>query len=140
MVLILSISTIPAIASKKKGNHKEVLPQKARVFIETHFNHITISFAKSERENLIRKEYEVLFANGDKIEFDGNGAWKQIDCMHNEIPHGIIPEQILRYVREHHRGAKIIKIEKEKKKYKVKLSNRLELKFNPSMKFIGYDD
>lgn len=140
LVLVLSISTMPAIASRKKAIQKEMLPQQARTFIDKHFKHTDISFAKSERENLARREYEVVFTNGDKIEFDGNGLWKDIDCKYNEVPKEAIPEQIAKYVKEHYKGARIIKIEKDRKKYEVKLSNRIKLKFNSSLQFIGYDD
>ena len=57
----------------------EQLPQKAQQFIKQYFADKTVTLAKMERD-FMDKSYEVLFSNGEKVEFDKNGEWKDVDC------------------------------------------------------------
>lgn len=115
------------------------LPKKAQLFIETHFSGVKVAYAKEESE-LLDKNYDVVFTNGNKVEFDKKGEWKQVDCKQSELPAGIVPEKIKDYVTENYSGEKMLKIERDKKTYEVKLSNKLELKFNMKFNLIELDN
>lgn len=107
------------------------LPEKARTFIQKHFGGIKVALAKMESD-FFEKSYEVIFVNGNKVEFYGDGDWKEIECKYTEVPDSAVPSFIRSYVRDNHAGRKIWKLEygEEKKRYEVKLSDRLELTFD----------
>ena len=48
------------------------LPRPAQEFISTHMPDHKVAMAKMDAE-LFDKSYEVIFANGDKVEFDRSG-------------------------------------------------------------------
>lgn len=55
------------------------LSQKAQVFIRQNFPKNEVSYAKMEKD-FWDKKYEIVFVNGEKIEFDKNGNWEEVDC------------------------------------------------------------
>ena len=85
------------------------------------------------------KSYEVIFTNGDKVEFDNKGNWEEVNCKYSAVPAAIIPATIQKYVTTNYPDAKILKIERDKKDYEVKLSNRTELKFDLKFNLIDID-
>lgn len=127
----------------KAGDDKPIetkdLPQKAITFIQQHFADIKISYAKME-EDLWDKTYDVVMVDGQKLEFDKNGEWKEVDCKYASVPEAIIPEAIKNYLKQKFPQQKVIKIERDKKKYEIKLGNKLEVKFDKKFNVIGLDD
>ena len=85
------------------------------------------------------KSYDVIFIDGNKVEFDRNGVWTNVDCKYTEVPEGIVPGEIAGYVKEHFKDVKIVQIEKEDRRYEVELSNGVDLKFNNSFKLLDVD-
>ena len=85
------------------------------------------------------KSYEVIFTNGDKVEFDNKSNWEEVNCKYSSVPTAIIPAAIQKYVATNYPDAKILKIERDKKDYEVKLSNRTELKFDLKFNLIDID-
>lgn len=142
-LFILLIYLIGIQIISKADNDKPIaineLPQEALTFIKTHFTDTKISYAKVESD-FFKKDYEVIFVNGQKAEFDSNGAWKEIDCKYSSVPISIIPEAIKKYLTEQYPKQNVIKIERDKKGYEVKLKNKLELKFNKVFQLIDIDD
>jgi hypothetical protein len=117
----------------------EQLPQKAQQFIKQHFPDLQISIAKQDMD-LTDKNYDVIFVNGDKIEFTSNGEWTSIDCKYGNVPESAVPSQILNYVKTYHKDLAIITIEKNRRNYEVKLKNKIELIFDLKYNFVKYDD
>lgn len=118
------------------------LPVVSQQFVTKHFSGKAIALVKMETD-LFSKSYEVIFTNGDKVEFDKKGEWKEIDCRYTEIPRAIVPEAIRQYAAQHYPGEKIIKAEKytgKRKAFEVELSNRIELTFNSKYKLIDIDN
>ena len=136
LVCLFALQTV-ARAGDDKPIQVTQLPQKAQQLIKQHFTDSNVSLAKSE--NIINKSYEVIFANGNKIEFDKKGNWEEIDCKNTAVPAPIIPANIQRYVKTNYPNEKIIRIERDKKEYEVKLSNRTELKFNSKFILVDID-
>lgn len=138
LVCMFSLLTV-AQADNDKPVQINQLPTQAQTFIKQYFASVSIALAKEEKD-LFDKNYDVIFTNGDKIEFDKNGLWKEVICTHSDaVPAGIIPVSISRYVAEKYAGMKIVRIEQDKKDYEVKLSNGLELKFDRSFNLIDID-
>ncbi len=114
------------------------LPEPAQRFIERHFPDRTIALAKEETE-FLQKSYEVIFTDGCQVEFDGKGDWKQVECKSSAVPAAVIPAPILEYVKTHHPDASVVKIEKERREYEAKLSDRVELTFDSKFNLIDID-
>ena len=136
---VLSLGILTANADNGRIIVKENLPQKAQLLIDTNFKDAKITYVKDERDYLERS-YEVLFANGTKVEFNRNGEWKEVDCRRSEVPAAIIPAQIVKYVSDNYPGAKILQIERDRNDYELRLSNRLELTFDKKYNIIDIDN
>ena len=90
--------------------------------------------------DVLSKSYDVIFTNGDKVEFDKKGRWTNIDCEHSVVPAGIVPQSIKEYVQKQYPSAKIIKLElTDRKGYDVELSNDVEIEFDKKFNVIDID-
>lgn len=86
------------------------------------------------------KSYDVVFTNGEKVEFDKSGEWKEVQCRQSEVPAQIVPEAIRNYVKTNYPDARILQIEYDDNEYEIKLSNRWEITFDSKMRVIDIDD
>ena len=125
------------------GNDKPIpvseLPKKAQEFLQSHFSGQSVALAKVEKD-LMDRTYEVIFDNGDEVEFDKHGKWTSVDCKHSQVPEALVPKHIQEYVGKHYPKAKILKIETTHHKgHEVELSNGFELKFDKKMKIKDID-
>jgi signal transduction histidine kinase len=89
--------------------------------------------------DLFSKSYDVIFTNGEKIEFDKSGDWTEVKCK-SGVPTQIVPSAIRTYVKNNYPDASIIQIERKRNEYEVKLSNRWEITFDSQMRVIDIDD
>lgn len=126
------------------GNDKPIqvteLPKSAQSFIKNHFADQSVAVAKMETEFMDRS-YDVIFANGDKVEFDKKGKWTKVDCKHGQVPQGIIPMPIQKYIAKNYPDAKVIKIElTDRKGYEVDLNNGLDIEFDKRMNVKDIDN
>ena len=81
-----------------------------------------------------------MMANGVMLEFDNGGRLEKIESRNGDIPSGIIPVQIMEIVKGHYPDADVVEYEVGRKTYEVKLSNRMELKFNRHFNVVEIDD
>ena len=115
------------------------LPEEAKKFVEAMFPGQTISYATLDKD-IFSKTYEVRLDNFVEIEFDKNGAWDKVECNFIAVPADLVPASIAEYVKTNFPGAKIVKIDKERRGFEVELSNKLELRFNSNGKLLRIDD
>ncbi|MBO8439519.1 MAG: PepSY-like domain-containing protein [bacterium] len=115
------------------------LPAAAQTFIKSNFQNIEIAFVE-EDVDFASTSYDVLMKDGSKIEFDGSGNWKEIDCEYTEVPAAVIPQGIVTYISAKHPGFKVVKIDRKRYGYEVELNNKLEIKFAHDCSVLGYDD
>ena len=139
LVAIFGLGVFNAKADNDRIISKELMPVAAQKFIDAHFAGIKISYVKEERD-FLERSYEVVFADGSKVEFSRKGEWLDVDCRYSEVPSAVVPVQIANYVKAHYPGVKILKIEHNSKDYEVKLSNKLELSFDKKFNIIDIDD
>ena len=142
IVILLAVFSIGIITAKADNDRliaKENLPKKSQEFIERYFGDTKITYIKEERE-FMEKSYEVMLADGTKVEFTRNGEWKEVDCRHSSVPTPIVPAQIMKYVKENYPDVKGMKIERDRIDYELRLSNRLELTFDTKFNIIDIDD
>lgn len=114
------------------------LPAAAQTFINTNYSGEKISYATVD-DDFIRPDYNVMLANGVKIQFENSGALEKIESRAG-IPEELIPVQIRDYVKLHYPDVIFVEYEIGKRTYEVKLSNRLEIKFNRNFNVIEIDD
>lgn len=111
------------------------LPVKAQAYVKKYFPQEKVALAKMEKD-FFDKKYEVIFGNSSKVEFFKDGTWKEVDCKYSAVPEAVIPEAILRYVKATYPGHKIVKIEKEDRRYEAKLANGMKLEFDNKFNLI----
>ncbi len=125
------------------GHYKMIpfkeLPSDARNFVNNNFPDLKISYTAKERD-FLEVSYKVIFVDGNKLEFNRSGEWKEIDFSFSKIPESAVPKSIRDFIAQQHPEQTIIEIDKEKWNYEVKLNNDIELKFDKNQNFIGLDD
>ena len=117
LVCLFTLQTV-ARADDDKPIQVTQMPQPAQQFIKQHFADSKVALAKMESD-FFYKSYEVIFTNGDKVEFDNKGNWEEVNCKYSSVPTAIIPAAIQKYVTTNYPDAKILKIERDKKDYEV---------------------
>ena len=128
-----------ALAGNDKPIQVSEMPKAAQLFIKNHFADLSVAMAKVETD-FLDKNYDVVFTNGNKVEFDKKGNWTNVDCEHTQVPVAILPEAIHQYVTQNYPDAKVLKIEvTDRKGYDVELSNGFELEFDKRMNVIDVD-
>ena len=136
-IFTLGISNVSA--DNDKLINKSELPVKTQQFLDNNFANVKITYAKLERD-LFERSYEVVLADGTKLEFTYQGDWKDVDCRYEEVPAAIVPQPIKEYVNSNYPNEKILKIERDRGYYELKLSNRYELTFNKDYKIVDIDN
>lgn len=139
ILAVLSLGVVTAKADNDRVITKDALPAKAQQFVNAHFASVKISYIKEDRD-FFDRNYELVFADGSKIEFGRNGEWVDVDCRYNSVPQAIVPDAIKAYVKSNFPDVKIIEIERKRANHEVKLSNKLELVFDKNLKIKGIDD
>ncbi|MBQ8807172.1 MAG: PepSY-like domain-containing protein [Bacteroidaceae bacterium] len=138
LLACIFIQQTTALADNDKPTTIDQLPAAAQNFIKANFAGVSIAIAKIEND-FLDKSYDVIFTNGNKVEFNKKGQWTDIDCKYTEVPASAVPVAIKDYVNKNHSGAKILKIEIENRNYDVKLSNGWELTFNKKFHIVDID-
>ena len=136
-VCVFSIQV--ALADNDKPINFTQLPQAAQKFVKQHFPKAKIAFVKMDAE-LFDKSYNVVFNNGDKLEFDKKGEWTEVNCKSTVVPAKVIPTPIKKYVETNYPEAKVLSIERDRYDSEVKLSNFWEIKFDMNFNVIDMDN
>lgn len=141
LLLLVCLFTLQTVvrADDDKPIQVSQLPQAAQTFIKQYFPNSKVALAKMETD-WFDKSYDVIFTNGDKLEFDKKGAWTEVNCKHSVVPVAVIPEAIKKYVTTNYPNAKVLKIERDKHDYEVKLSDGWEIKFDMQFHVIDIDN
>ena len=85
-------------------------------------------------------DYKVKYQSGEKVEFDKKGNWKDLDCKVSAVPTALIPEQIKTNVKATFPAATIIKLDRDRRGYDVKLNNGMEIEFDKNFRVVDLDD
>lgn len=141
MIALVCVFTIGATASadNEKPINVSQLPATAQQLIKKNFSNHRVALAKVE-SGIIEKSYDVIFTNGDKLEFDRNGKWTEVSCKTSAVPAALVPSAIASYMRSNYPGQRIIKIERDRKEYEVELASGVEITFNTKFQVIDIDN
>lgn len=138
LIIVLSLVAATAVYADDKPVDYNKLPKAARDFITANYPGEKVSYALVD-DDISRPDYSVMLANGVLVHFEHNGALEKIESEAG-IAEDLIPFQIRDYVKMHYPDAIFVEYEIGKKSYEVKLSNRLEIKFNKNFNVIEVDD
>lgn len=141
--LLCTFAVVFAANAEDKPINLTQLPAVSQQFIKKHFSDKQFSYATKDTD-LFDGEYKVVFADGDKVEFDSKGNWNDVECRQSAegVPAAIIPASIQKYLTQHYKTAKVVDIEYDKEfrsMYEVKLNTGLELKFDKQGTLVGID-
>ena len=139
LLVVMFALTLCVLADNDKVIQINEMPKVAQQFVSKHFATHKVIVVKVESE-FLSKSYDVIFANGDNIEFDKKGNWTSIDCEHTQVPGDVIPKKIASYINQHFPNTKILQIEKsDRKGYDVELSNGIDLEFDKHLRLVEVD-
>ena len=96
-----------ACADNYQPINQTQLPEKAQTFLSTYFPEAKVSLVRKEID-VIELNYDVIFADGSKVEFDRKGNWTEIDCLTHSLPAGIVPEAINKIFNTHYPETKVV--------------------------------
>lgn len=125
-------------ADNEKPISLSQLPKAAQQTVSKHFSGLNVALAKVE-SGLLEKSYDVVFTNGDHLEFDRNGGWTEISSKANGVPSALIPTSISTYLKSNYPGQKVVQIERDRKEYEIKLINGVEITFNMNFQVVDID-
>lgn len=134
---LLAFQTTASADSDKPVTVSE-LPSAAQAVLTSSFAKHRVALAKMDTD-LLDRNYDVFFVNGDKVEFDRKGQWLEIVSKQDGVPTELVPAEILKYLATAQAGVKIIKIERERGRYEVTLANGIEYTFNKKFQVIDVD-
>lgn len=129
-----------AMSFNAKADHDQVItfnqmPEAAQALLKQYFADkvplvVTVDW----------DDYTIMYDSGEKVEFDKQGNWKEIDCRSSYVPEQLIPEQIKTHIQATFPGAIILKLDRNRRGYEVKLNNGLEIEYSPTFQVIDIDD
>jgi len=126
---------MPAQADNDRVITFEQLPAQAQTLLKQHFADKVPLIVTVDWD-----DYRVIYQSGEKVEFDKKGNWKELDCKVSYVPTALIPEAIKTSVKTTFPGAVIIKLDRDRRGYDVKLNNGMELEFNKNFQIVDIDD
>ena len=111
------------------------LPAQAQALLKRHFADKVVMIVTVDFD-----DYTVMYQSGEKVEFNKSGDWKEFECKTSAVPPALIPEQIKAHVKATFPGVTILKLDRDRRGYEVKLNNGLELEYNRRFQVIDIDD
>ncbi|MBQ3958948.1 MAG: PepSY-like domain-containing protein [Muribaculaceae bacterium] len=138
--LLFVLLAVLTLGFSAKADHDQVinfnqLPQQAQTLLKQHFANKVPLIVTMDWD-----DYTIVYDSGEKVEFDKQGNWKEIDCRTSSVPTALIPEQIKSHIRATFPGTTIIDLDRNRRGYEVKLNNGLEVEYSPSFQVIDIDD
>lgn len=137
--LVFAMLVAGVAMADNKPISQDRLPEKAKQFLKQHFADQKVVFA-SRDDDFDDRDYEVMLENGTKIDFSASGVWQEVDAERGRVPNSVVPAGIVTYLKKHFADSAVISIERERRGWKVKLSNDMELTFDRHYRLIDVDD
>ena len=137
---ILLLVVMMAMSFNAKADHDQVIPfdqmpEAAQTFLKQYFANKVPLLVTVDWD-----DYTICYESGEKVEFNQQGDWKEIDCRASMVPQELIPEEIKANIASTFPGAIILKIDRNRRGYEVKLNNGLEVEYSPNFQVIDIDD
>lgn len=137
MAMVMTMSLTMSADDDDRVITYDQLPQAAQTFLKANFANKVPLLVTADWD-----DYTIRYESGEKIEFNRSGEWKDIECYNSKVPANAIPEPISNYIKQNYPGKSVIKLERHRSVFEVKLNNGMEVEFNRNYQLIGvdYDD
>lgn len=139
IIAAATVTTTVFAADKDKPIRMNELPKAAQEFVRKYFASHKVAMSTKDSE-IVETTYDVVFTNGDKVEFNSKGEWKEVKTKVNAVPSAIIPAQISKFIAANYPDNIIMGIEKHRNHYEVELSGGWDIKFDFNFNVIELDD
>ena len=137
MAMVMTMSLTMSADDDDRVITYQQLPQTAQTFLKQHFAKKVPLVVTADWD-----DYTIVYESGEKVEFDKKGNWKEVTCRTSKVPSDIIPQQIKTYIQKNYPGKSVVKMDRHRSVYEVKLNNGMEIEFNRNFQVIDvdYDD
>ncbi len=132
LAVMVTILTATSAMADDKVVSPDTLPQSSKSFITSNFGDAMATYVEKDFDS-----YDVQLSDGTKIDFARNGEWESVESIQTPVPASILPAAVAATVAESNPQATIIKVEKERGNFEIKLNNMTELIVNSAGKVIG---
>ena len=137
---LLMAAIFMAVSLSAKADHDRViifkqLPAPAQTFHKQHFDKKVPLVVTADWD-----DYTIIYESGEKVEFNQQGEWKEIECRTSQVPTELIPQQIKSHLKSTFPGTIVIQIDRSRLGYEVKLNNGLEIEYDRSFRVVDIDD
>ena len=142
LMTVIAMAAASACAAEKLLMFEQ-LPQEIQTFTRTYFSADDPLYRQAYvtyDAELFDSSYMVVFTNGDGLEFNKDGSWKDYECNQCVVPNEIIPAPIQSYLAANFPDKAVKKIEKNRRSYEIKLAGGLELEFDLNGNLVELDD
>lgn len=139
-ILVAVLCTAGVISARDAYlRDSNALPVAAQAVLKKNFKS-KVSLIKVDKDFGRISEYEVILTDGSEVSFDRDGNWKSVEVRSDaSVPKAFILAPISRYVQTHHKGTRIVGIERSANKYEVELSDGVDIEFALDGAFKRYD-
>ena len=134
MAMVMTLSLTMSADDDDRVITYDQLPQAAQTFLKQHFAKKVPLVVTADWD-----DFTIRYESGEKIEFDRSGNWKDIECYNSKVPNETVPDQISSYISQNYPGKSIIKLERHRSVYEVKLNNGMEIEFNRNFQVVDVD-
>ena len=137
VICAAAMTTSWAVADEKEQVPADKIPHLDKNQLKSYFPDATVVEATKEKSKL-KNNYEVKLSDGSVIEFDKDGNWTFVECQGNPLPARMIPGQVHMYMSKNHPGYKVVKMEKDSKRFcTVTLADGTKVLFDDFMKYVS---
>lgn len=109
---------------------RDKLPEEAQKMLDEYFPKAKIGMIKVDRHLLKKTDYDVRLTNGTTIEFSNKGKWTSVNCGKKELPEGLVPKTVMKYINKNFSDVKVVSIKSRNAGYDIGLSDGVMLRFN----------
>src|SRR5574344_123051 len=136
-LVIIFLFSVRLFAEERQIQFSQ-LPEKSQLMISSYFkDHSIISIVIEKRVSLI--QYEVVFSDEDKIQFNNEGKWTEIKCIKHAVPNDFVPGKIKEVLDKCFPDNYVKEIEHDAKLYEIVLDNKIQLTCKSSCRLIEVD-
>lgn len=134
MAMVMTLSLTMSADDDDRVITFDQLPETAQAFLKQNFANKVPLIVTADWD-----DYKIVYESGESVEFDRTGNWKDIECFNSKVPADVIPAQVAAYINKNYPGKIIIKYERHRSMYEVKLNNGMEIEFNRNFQVIDVD-
>jgi len=137
MAMVMTMSLTMSADDDDRVITYQQLPQAAQTFLKKNFAKKVPLVVTADWD-----DFTIVYESGERVEFDRNGNWKDIECRASKVPVDLIPGQITAYLSKNYPGKSVVKLERRRMGYEVRINNGMEIEFNRNFQVIDvdYDD